>query len=84
MNIVYSFEMETFFRDENDMDEAECEFVEKRRGQIMLKLFQRTEGDAGFMYGHGGFGLNNDCLEVRKSLVSLLQNSIKKKNVAIH
>ena len=76
--------METFFREENDQDKKQRKKILKERGLIMFHILERVEGTRDDTYGDGGFGLNNDCLEVRQAFVTIIQNDLKKKNVAIH
>ena len=73
--VPHNFNFDTFINSsDNKREKNKSENINKKRGKVLQKLFIHFESDVGVMYGEGGFGLNNDCLGVRRRFIEMLQD----------
>ena len=73
--VPHNFKINTFIKDPNDKEHKRTsESINKKRGKVLERLFIHFTLEIGVMYGDGGFGLNNDCLGVRRNFIKILQD----------
>lgn len=75
--VPHNFDFNTVTNDNNNnnkIDEEKSKDMNKKRGKVLNRLFAHFVLEVGVMYGDGGFGLNNDCLGVRRKFIQLLKD----------